>query len=303
MPGRSALQLMVVLASLIIFTGRESPAQSLGGTPPETAASTDTLIDVGGHSLHIRMMGEGSPAVVIDVGFGASIEEWEALAGQLAQDTRVCLYDRAAYGQSEPGPLPRTADRVADELLALLSGAGVEPPYVMVGHSLGGLHSLVFAHRHPDLLSGLVLLDPPPIDFITGRRFLGLKEMADEQTQQLEQSAEQAEEHGDSTRATYFRTLASEHRAMFSESAELAAAVTDLDDLPLTVLASGVPNPAFGDSAQAFQRFWIKSNQQLAKISRSGRFQLAPNSSHRLHEDASALVLRIIRERIKAARE
>lgn len=300
MLGRSALPLAVLISSLAILACAESAEERSHETPVTTGGPTDTLIDVGGHRLHVRLVGEGSPTVVIDVGFGGSFHEWDSLVDRLSSGSRVCVYDRAGYGRSEPGPLPRKAGRVVSELLALLDNAGVEPPYVLVGHSLGGLNALLLASRHPDLLAGLVLLDPPPLEFITGRRFPNLREMADEETRKLERAAEAAREGGDEARASFFEILASEHDMMFSESAEEVKAVNDLGALPLAVVGSGVPNPMFGDSAEAFQEFWIESNRRLASISRRGRFVLAPESSHRLHEEASDLVLRVIEETVKA---
>jgi hypothetical protein len=123
--------------------------------------------------------------------------------------------------------------------------------------------------------------------------------MADEETRKLERAADAAREGGEEARASFFEILASEHDMMFSESAEEVMAVNDLGVLPLVVVGSGVPNPMFGDSAEAFQEFWIESNRRLASISRRGRFVLAPESSHRLHEEASDLVLQVIEEMVK----
>ena len=85
-------------------------------------------------------MGEGGPTVVIEgAGAGASTE-WREIQGEVAKATRVCVYDRAGYGWSDCGPKPRTTERVVEELHALLQHAAVPPPYVLVGHSLGGIN-------------------------------------------------------------------------------------------------------------------------------------------------------------------
>jgi pimeloyl-ACP methyl ester carboxylesterase len=118
------------------------------------------MIDVGGHSLHINCVGSGSPTVVIDAGWGDSSGAWSSwVQPGVAGTTRVCTYDRAGMGFSEPGPLPRTAERFAHELHALLSGAGVPGPYVLVGHSLGGLPVRVFAHEYAAEVAGVVLIE------------------------------------------------------------------------------------------------------------------------------------------------
>jgi len=118
------------------------------------------LIDVGTHRLHIHCAGSGSPAVVFDAALGGSSLSWGLVQPAVGRLTRACAYDRAGFSWSEAGPLPRTAGRIADELLALLRSAAVDPPYVLVGHSFGGLVARVFAQRHPHLTAGLVLLDP-----------------------------------------------------------------------------------------------------------------------------------------------
>jgi pimeloyl-ACP methyl ester carboxylesterase len=126
------------------------------------------LVDVGGFRLHLNCMGEGSPAVVLDAALGASSVSWSLVQPGLAAITRVCSYDRAGFGWSDAGPFPRTAGRMADELYTLLDRAGVAPPYVLVGHSFGGLVMRILAARHRAATAALVLVDPAhPEDWVT----------------------------------------------------------------------------------------------------------------------------------------
>src|SRR5215210_7142030 len=98
------------------------------------------MFDVGGYLLHINCIGTGSPTVVIDAGWGDWSASWSSwVQPEVAKTTRVCTYDRAGMGYSEPGPLPRTAEQFAKELHTLLQNAGIQGPYVLVGHSMGGL--------------------------------------------------------------------------------------------------------------------------------------------------------------------
>ena len=118
------------------------------------------MVGVGGYRLHINCMGTGSPTVVIDAGWGDSSGAWSSwVQPSAASTTRVCTYDRAGMGYSEPGPLPRTAERFATELHALLSNAGEPGPYVLVGHSMGGFTVRVFAHDYPGDVAGVVLIE------------------------------------------------------------------------------------------------------------------------------------------------
>ena len=118
------------------------------------------LVDIGTHRLHLYCAGTGQPAVVFDAALGASSISWSLVQPAVAQTTRACTYDRAGFGWSDAGPMPRTAGRIADELYELLQVAGVPPPYVVVGHSYGGLVARLFAARHQSETKGLVLIEP-----------------------------------------------------------------------------------------------------------------------------------------------
>ena len=118
------------------------------------------MVDVGGYRLHINCAGTGSPTVVIDAGLGDWSASWSnAVQPQAATTTRVCTYDRAGMGYSEPGPLPRTAAPFSDELHTLLQRAGIPGPYVVAGHSSGGFTARVFAAAYPAEVVGVVLID------------------------------------------------------------------------------------------------------------------------------------------------
>jgi pimeloyl-ACP methyl ester carboxylesterase len=288
------------LAWLAIVSGLVACSQSTGGDV------VDEMVDIGGRSLHIYCMGEGSPPVVIDVGFADSSTNWHTIQEQLAQDTRVCTYERAGYGQSDPGPEPRHSQQVAGELKMLLENAGIEAPYVLVGHSLGGLNMQVFADLYPDLVAGAVLLDPAPLGFITGERFPELYQMAEQETAGLLAVAENARGATDpeeKARASFYQTLASEHDMMMAESGEQVAAIESFGDMPLIVLASAKPNPTFGDSAEDFQQFWNQQSQALAAKSAKGAYILAEESGHNLHADVPDLVLDAVRQMVQEARE
>ena len=147
----------VLLVLMLLGAGYESVAEAsdVRAYPPP-----GQLVDVGGHRLHIHCLGSGSPTVVIDAGLGDWSAGWESwVQPEVARTTRVCTYDRAGMGYSEAGPLPRTAERFAQELHALLQQAGIAGPYVLVGHSMGGLPVLVFAHTYAAEVAGMVLIE------------------------------------------------------------------------------------------------------------------------------------------------
>ncbi len=126
------------------------------------------LIDVGGFRLHLNCLGRGAPSVVLDAALGGSSVSWSLVQPKIASTCGVCSYDRAGFGWSDAGPLPRTAGRLADELRVLLDRGGIPPPYVVVGHSFGGLVMRVFASRYREDTAGLVLVDPAhPEDWVS----------------------------------------------------------------------------------------------------------------------------------------
>ncbi len=117
------------------------------------------LVDIGSHRLYINCVGEGSPAVIIDSGIGGFSLEWFKIQNNLSKDVRICSYDRAGYGWSDPGPRPRTTARITRELRTLLTEAKIPGPYLLVGHSFGGYNIRYFASEYPDLVAGLVFID------------------------------------------------------------------------------------------------------------------------------------------------
>lgn len=117
------------------------------------------MVDVGGYRLHINCTGTGAPTVVIDAGLGDWSTMWAWVQPGVAKTTQVCTYDRAGNGWSDAGPLPRNAVQYAKELHTLLQEANIPGPYVLVGHSLGGLPVRVFTNMYPSEVAGVVLID------------------------------------------------------------------------------------------------------------------------------------------------
>jgi pimeloyl-ACP methyl ester carboxylesterase len=152
--GASLAALLCLLLVGYIFEPVAEAADAKAYPPP------GQLVDVGGYRLHINCIGTGSPTVVIDAGLGDWSTSWGGFVQpEVAKTTRVCTYDRAGMGWSEAGPLPRDAAQFAKELHTLLQNAHIQGPYVMVGHSLGGLPVRLFVHDYASEIAGVVLIE------------------------------------------------------------------------------------------------------------------------------------------------
>jgi pimeloyl-ACP methyl ester carboxylesterase len=137
-----------VLASLL--------AVSLAGCANLRDTTTD---QVDGRSIEYVLVRHDTPPVVFENGLGASLDTWAYVLPDIARDATAFAYNRPGYGRSEPVSTPRDGMHIVDELRALLRGKGLTPPYILVGHSLGGLYMQFFARRYPDEVAALILVD------------------------------------------------------------------------------------------------------------------------------------------------
>jgi pimeloyl-ACP methyl ester carboxylesterase len=155
--GMALLGLIVVLLALAVLG---AIYQSIATELAERAyPPPGEMVDVGGYGLHINCTGQGSPTVILDAGSGLFSAQWVRVQRQVSDTTHVCAYDRAGMGWSEMGPDPRDAQQITSELHTLLSKAGIEGPYVLVGHSFGGMYMQTYAARYPEEVAGVALVD------------------------------------------------------------------------------------------------------------------------------------------------
>jgi pimeloyl-ACP methyl ester carboxylesterase len=152
---------LLALVALLILAAVAGATYQWIATRRDLAATPapGRLVDIGGHSLHLWCSGNGGPAVVLESGLGGASFDWGYVQPAVSEFTKVCSYDRAGMGYSDPGPFPRTTRRTADELARLLDRAGVARPVILVGASIGGLMVRVFASEREERVAGLVLVD------------------------------------------------------------------------------------------------------------------------------------------------
>jgi pimeloyl-ACP methyl ester carboxylesterase len=301
MKRRTATENAIVVTMAAMMSAVAAILASCAAGDPEPA---ERLISVGSHRLEVRIVGNGVPAVVFDSGIADPLGNLKPLQDRLAAVTQVVTYNRAGYGQSEPGPVPRDGAREAEELRALLERASVPGPYVLVGHSLGALNVMVFASEYPEDVVGMVLLDPPPLTFALGKEYTERWAMAERMTaewQAVADSAAKSPDPAEKARSAFFNMIASEHREM-GRTASLVDRVATFGEIPLVVVASGQPNPAFGPVAEEFQKYWAAQSRAIADKSKKGKFVLVEESSHQLYRDVPELVERAILSVVNGAR-
>ena len=244
-----------------------------------------TLVDVGGYRLAIHCIGEGSPTVVLETGLGAPSEYWAPIQQEVAELTRVCRFDRAGRGKSDPAPTtPRTcADMVAD-LRALLHNVGIPAPYVLVGNSLGGMNARLYAYQHPEEVAGLVLVDGSH---------------QDQFTRSVEALPEPGPDSPDSHKGFYHFWAGGGWRdptnnpenVDFVGSGEQLRAIHSLGDLPVVVLASG----AFLREAPTMHEIWQDLQRELANLSSNSVYSVVESSGHFIQRDRPEVVVDAIR--------
>jgi pimeloyl-ACP methyl ester carboxylesterase len=266
-PARGAAIVAAVFAGLVV--------------PGAPAGAGARRFDVGGFRLNLRCEGEGSPAVVLDAGAGDTLATWEWVTPGVRKLTRICVYDRAGLGKSDPGPKPRTSTRIVAELHELLSRARVPPPYVLVGHSFGGLNARLFASRFPDEVSGLVLVDATPEDY---------PEIEDT----LHSRGER--EKLKTSRAIAPQAFADELDAMTESAASIRAAPVP-PRLPVVILTA-----VHRDDSPEFRATWTTLQRRMAGAFPNGRQVIAEHSDHYIQFDEPELVISAIREIVASAR-
>jgi pimeloyl-ACP methyl ester carboxylesterase len=266
------------------------------------------LVDVGGHRLHINCTGTGSPTVVIEAGLGDWSTSWGAVQPEVAKTTHVCTYDRAGLGWSEVASLPSDAAQFAKDLHKLLQNANVPGPYIMVGHSLGGLIVRIFAHDYASEVAGVVLVDsmnPRQVTESLSNKLALLSSLEAALARvgvgrllvKLPAFAQSMPPGGEAYYPLLFRpqsyqTTANEYKALPVSAAE-AAAVTSFGDLPLIVLTAKLnTNPG-----------WPEWQTELLQLSSNREQLFAEHSGHVIQFDEPEAAIKAILKMVELVRQ
>ena len=268
----------------------------------DRTASSDgeyTLVDVGGYRLALHCTGEGSPTVVLETGLGAPSEYWAPIQQEIAGLTRVCRFDRAGRGKSDPAANPRTcADMVAD-LRALLHNASIQAPYVLVGNSVGGMNARLYAYQHPEEVAGIVLVDGSHQDQFT----------------RIVEALPEPEPNSPDSHKGFYRFWAgggwrdpanNPENVDFVTSREQLRAIHSLGDLPVVVLASGVflregLTRTKPEAGPRLHEIWQDLQRDLANLSSNSVYGVVESSGHFIQRDQPEVVVDAIRRVLASA--
>lgn len=297
MNSKSIVQQMIVSAVIVLaMAGCDgaSDAPTVTSTPilpsptvttPKAEPTLSGKYDLGGFTLFIECIGEGSPTVVLDSGLGQTRLEWEDVLALMAVDTptRVCVYDHRGIGMSYSRLTePRSSQVMVDELRALLDAADIPSPYILAGHSAGGLNVWLFASQYPDEVAGVIMVDSSHPD-------------------QSSRELDAMEPFMEGEYADFARELASvpdpmgspEHWDLDASFEEVRAA-GPFGDIPLVVLTHDIHNTELqlalfrryirfdfpAELVEALEETWLPLQEELTELSTNSVHIIVENSTH-----------------------
>lgn len=288
------------------------------------------LVDVDGHKMHIYCTGviqSNFPTVILDAGNGRSALDWSLVQPELAKTMRVCSFDRPGYGWSELAPTPRTGKNIVDEEKKMLEAAGIPGPYILVGHSGGGMYARIFAKYYPQDVAGLVLVDSAAVSADT---FKPLEDLEHAQWQQYYVIKTLATYNilptlgkigGDKVIPGFVQKLPGEYHepylasiarpayfnVMKAEGDELSTkddevwqelnSITSLGNIPVVVLSAQATFPeSAGPMTKEVNEYLAKTQRDLLKLSINSKQVIAEKSNHDIHLDQPGLVVEAVKD-------
>jgi pimeloyl-ACP methyl ester carboxylesterase len=327
--GLSILALVFGLVVITLLLGAKAKADLIAKYPP-----LGQMVDVGGYRLHIFCQGESSPTVVMESGLGDPSLTWAMVQPQVSTMTRVCVYDRAGLGWSDASPNPRTAEVMIEELHTLLKNADIAGPYVMVGHSTGGMLVRLYAHSYPAEVVGMVEVDAQHEDQFTRLSATLLQELKASFAQsnqtvplfkfltvtgigplvpaiaaladnpKLPSPARETFAALALSGPKYIEAKAAEQDAIFDSLTQVRAAhIASVGNIPLIVLSHSIPDAGIPSmTPEEDKQWWLELQSELAALSPQGTLVVAAQSGHYIQLDQPNLVIDAIEQVLAATR-
>lgn len=294
-----------VFVAIIATTGLQAVLShlSLRDNPPP-----GSLVELNGRKVHVLCAGEGSPTVILEAGLPASSLTWMSVFSEIAELTRVCAYDRPGYGWSQPTTSPRTAETIVQELRVLLQSTDTQPPYILVGHSFGGLLMQLYATRFPNDFTGMVLVDSSHPD--QAHRTLDLQEIDTisfamktlgpigivrllfpvpaGNPESRDVSVREQERELLMTSRT-LRTATREMSGLRESLRQVTESTVDLGSKPLVVLSEG----------RRRAKSWQALQEDLSRMSTNSEWQVVDGAGHFVQHDQPDVVVGAVRRVIE----
>lgn len=304
--GASLLVVAVALGA--VYQAASSRLDRIRNPPP------GKLVDIGGYKIHVDCRGRGEPTVVFDSGLADDSIAWYKVQPQVAAFTRACSYDRAGLGWSEPSPNPRTSAAIVKELHSLLTRSNVTPPYILVGHSFGGMNVRLYAYEYPNEVAGLVLVDssspnqfrllPPSIQayndsfFRRQRLFQAtmpfgwprISGWCDKWPPEV-----RAQRKATECRRQPWLTHVAEYGGFDESSREVSAAST-LGSTPLIVLSHDTSTP------EPTAALWLQMQSNLARLSTRSKLEVVRGGTHNLQDDHPEVIVNSVTAQVEEVR-
>jgi pimeloyl-ACP methyl ester carboxylesterase len=285
----------LLLGALLGLVATGVPTRAATGSNEQRVL--DRLVDIGGYRLYVKCIGAGTPTVILEAGLGSNSNTWDKVMPEVGTLTRVCSYDRPNEGKSDPAPRVirrvgsqkfielRTGQQIVQELHAVLAKAEVAGPYVLVGHSLGGLYAILYANQYPTDIVGMVLVDSAHPDQVAREEALMTPEQAKHNREGLAQNEEgvDIDEVLAEVRATHWRS-----------------------NIPLYVLVHGLVKPPPSDwSSDRWAKntqLWRELQADHARRSPNSKLIIAEESGHGIQNDQPDLVIGAIKQVLNLAK-
>jgi pimeloyl-ACP methyl ester carboxylesterase len=312
--------LLVLLTVTALAAGAKAKQDFEQNYPP-----LGQMVDMGGYSLHLYCSGEsqaGEPTVIVEAGAASVSLMWALVQDGVSKSARICTYDRAGLGWSEPSPRPRTAGVIVDELHNLLVNAGIESPYILVGHSLGGIFVREYQYNYPDEVAGLILVDSGDGDLATymaGTSYLQTMNQFIDISRTFSGtglirvftgiSALFPSEPGYETLPTGIPETIQAMMIKTTEAGTVEVAAlpiiwdenrahkTSLGELPLTVIVHGYCSSCSKDPVELAKEeaAWLAMQESLASLSNNSELIIAdPQTGHDVQIDQPGLIIEAI---------
>lgn len=236
----------------------------------------EIMVQINDFKMFVKVIGENNdkPTIVMDAGYGDYSKAWDSIITEVSMMTEVVVYDRAGLGKSEPSSRPRTSREMVKELHELLCEVNIKPPYLLVGHSFGGVNMRLFATEYPNEVSGLILVDSTPEDY--RERFLPTmsQEFQQEYNKQFIYEGNYEE---------------------FKESLNQVKDSKRKLNIPLVVISAGKKAHYSAES----QSLWHEMQKEILEISTNGELVIAENSTHYIQNDEPIVVINAVKRLIE----